>query len=444
MRDTHIRLAHPARPDRPHTSPMPQPQTARSPAALWSSPFRPFFLLALGYGPLLIAAWLASLHGLWPPTALPAGLWHGHEMIFGFAMAVIVGIALTALPGWAGTPEIHGNRLVVLVILWLAGRAAFHLAPHLPALLPAVIDNLLLPVLIAFLAPQLLRATNPLYLLLLPILAALWVANIAFYASHADADPTRAAGALHAALYAIIVLFVLKGGILTQVFTGNALRARGRGTQASFRIDLETVATVAVVGLAIADLGGAPRTLSGGLALLCVLVHAWRMARWQGWRVIDDPLVLLMQSGFLWLILAFALKAAADLGGVIPANTWIHAFTVGALGLMMLSLVSRVGLRHTGRPLALPASIRAAALLMLAAALLRQAVDLAGLGMRPITLAALLWGAAILVPLWRFGPLLLRPSLPRAAPRADAAVARPAPDAKGSAARQDQPGDRRR
>ena len=403
---------------------MPRHQTPLFSAALWASPFRPFFLLALAYGPLLIAAWLATLHGLWPPTALPAGLWHGHEMIFGFAMAVIVGIALTALPGWAGTPEIHGRRLAVLAVLWLAGRAAFHLAPYLPAHLPAVIDNLLLPVLIAFLAPQLLRAANPLYLLLLPILAALWAANIAFYAAHSGADPGRAASALHAALYAIIVLFILKGGVLTQVFTGNALRARGRGTQESFRRGLETVATAAVVALAIADLGGAPRALSGGLALFCVLVHTWRTARWQGWRVIDEPLVALMQLGFLWLILAFALKAAADLGGLVPANTWIHAFTVGALGMMMLSLITRVGLRHTGRPLALPASLGAAALLMLAAALLRQAVEVAGLGLRPLTLAALLWGAAILVPLCRFGPLLLRPSLPRAAPRADP-VARP-------------------
>ncbi|MCK2126604.1 NnrS family protein [Thauera aromatica] len=404
---------------------MPRHQPPFFSAALWASPFRPFFLLALAYGPLLIAAWLAILHGLWPPTALPAGLWHGHEMIFGFAMAVIVGIALTALPGWAGTPEIHGRRLAVLVALWLAGRAAFHLAPHLPAHLPAVIDNLLLPVLITFLTPQLLRATNPLYLLLLPILAALGAANIAFYAGHSGADPARAASALHAALYAIIVLFVLKGGVLTQVFTGNALRARGRGTQASFRRGLETVATAAVVALAIADLGGAPRALSGGLALFCALVHAWRTARWQGWRVIDEPLVLLMQFGFLWLILAFALKAAADLGGIVPANTWIHAFTVGALGMMMLSLMTRVGLRHTGRPLALPASLRAAALLMLAAALLRQAVDVAGLGLRPVTLAALLWGVTILVPLCRFGPLLLRPSLPRAAPRGAATAARP-------------------
>lgn len=404
---------------------MPRHQTPFFAAALWASPFRPFFLLALAYGPLLIAAWLATLHGLWPPTALPAGLWHGHEMIFGFAMAVIVGIALTALPGWAGTPEIHGRRLAVLVVLWLAGRAAFHLAPQLPAHLPAVIDNLLLPVLIAFLAPQLLRAANPLYLLLLPILAALWAANIAFYAGHSGADPGRAASALHVALYAIIVLFVLKGGVLTQVFTGNALRARGRGTQASFRRGLETVATAAVVALAIADLGGAPRALSGGLALFCALVHAWRTARWQGWRVIDEPLVALMQFGFLWLILAFALKAAADLGGIVPANTWIHAFTVGALGMMMLSLMTRVGLRHTGRPLALPASLGAAALLMLAAALLRQAVDVAGLGLRPVTLAALLWGVAILVPLCRFGPLLLRPSLPRAAPRGAATAARP-------------------
>jgi uncharacterized protein involved in response to NO len=146
---------------------------------LWASAFRPFYLLGAPYAPLLIAAWLGAYLGLWnlPAGDLPLKLLHGHEFIFGFAAAIIAGIVLTALPSWAGTEEIRGGRLMLLVALWLAGRIAFWAAPWLPPLLPAVIDCLLFPAMFAMLAPQLLGAANRLYLLLLPILLALFAAN---------------------------------------------------------------------------------------------------------------------------------------------------------------------------------------------------------------------------------------------------------------------------
>ena len=108
--------------------------------------------------------------------------WHGHEMLFGFAAAIVTGIVLTALPSWAGTEEIRGKRLALLVILWLAGRLAFWAAPWLPPLAPALVDLLLFPAAFLMLAPQLARASNRLYLLLLPILLALTAANGVYHA----------------------------------------------------------------------------------------------------------------------------------------------------------------------------------------------------------------------------------------------------------------------
>lgn len=389
----------------------------KRPAALplCSSAFRPFFLLGTLYAPLLAAAWLGAYLGIGdlPSVGTPLRLWHGHEMLFGFSAAIIAGIVLTALPSWAGTPEIRGGRLALLAMLWLFGRLAFWAAPWLPPSWPAAIDLPFFPVLFLILAPQLARAANRLYLVLLPILLALAAANAAYHFGILAADPALAGTGLRAATYAIIVLFVLKGGILTPVFTGNALREKGRGDQAPFNFELELAAVGTVLVLAVCDLAGAASTATGLAALACAAVHGLRTARWKGWRLPDVPLVFVMHLGFAWLVAAFALKATAELTGLVPEAAWIHAFTVGSLGMMVLGLMTRVSLRHTGRPLDVPGALLAAGALMFAAALIRLAATVHGLGDRAVALAALLWAAAFALYFVRFAAMLLQPSLPR-------------------------------
>ena len=382
---------------------------------LWVSAFRPFYFLGALYAPLLAVAWLGAFLGPWslPAGSAPLRLLHGHEFIFGFSAAIITGIVLTALPSWAGTEETRGRRLVFLVALWLAGRGAFWAAPWLPPLLPAIIDCLLFPAVFIMLAPQLLRVRNRLYLLLLPILFALFAANLIYHHGIVAADYLEAWLALRLAIHALIVLYVLKGGVLAPIFTGNALRERGRGEQTPFNMPLEIAAVGAVLLLAVLDLGGAPAAWTGSSALACALLHGWRTARWQGWRVADVPLLLVMHLGFAWLVLAFALKAAAELTGIVPETAWLHAFTVGSLGLMMLGLMTRVSLRHTGRPLVVPRTMLAAYVLVFLAALLRLAATVHGLGTAVVALAAGLWAICFALYFIAFWKLLVTPSAPR-------------------------------
>ena len=387
----------------------------RSP--LWASAFRPFYLLGSAYAPLLAAAWLAAWLGLLPtPGGLPLKLLHGHEFIFGFATAIILGIVVTALPSWADTDEVEGGRLVLLAGLWIAGRVAFWLSPWLPAPLPALVDGLLFPAVIGMLTPQLLRAKNRLYLLLLPILGALFIANLLYYQAAVRGDALLAGLALRAAIWAIVVLYVLKGGVLAPIFTGNALREKGRGDQIPFLMGLEVAALAALLLLAGCDLAGAPRVWTGGAALACILLYGWRSLRWQGWRVADAPLLLTMHLGFAWLLLAFALKAVAELTGAVPEAAWLHAFTIGSLGLMMLGLMTRVSLRHTGRPPVVPRAMLVAYGAMFLAALLRVIAGVGAQHTALIGVATLLWAAAFTLYFVHFAAILLSPSLPRAAP----------------------------
>lgn len=120
---------------------------------LWVSAFRPFYLLGAAYGPLLMLAWLGAYAGVWqvPVDDWLFLAWHGHEMLFGFSAAIISGIVMTALPSWAGTEEVTGKRLAMLVGLWLVGRLA--LMFPLPPMLVAVVDCALFPVIAGVLLP---------------------------------------------------------------------------------------------------------------------------------------------------------------------------------------------------------------------------------------------------------------------------------------------------
>lgn len=389
-------------------------------APLWSSGFRPFFLLGVGYGVVLMFAWaftLAAPHAA-AATGLAEGSWHAHEMLFGFATAIIAGVVLAALPSWSGTEELRGRALAVLVACWVAGRVAVWIlqASGSPSRWLEALDLLFVPALLVAVLPQLLRVANRRYLLLVPVLVALHAAQIASHRIDASADARTLGIALHATVYAIVVLYVLVGGLLTSVFTGNALRETSRGDQAPFVPALDAAAVALVVALAVLDLAGAPPAWVGAAGLACALVHAWRVARWKGWRAADDPIVLAMNLGFAWLVAAFALRAAAAFGSFVPPHAWVHAFTVGSLGMMMIGLMTRVVLRHTGRPLCVAPSIVVAGAAMFAAALLRLAASVHGLGNGVVAAAALLWALALSIWFWRFAPMLLAPSLPRTTP----------------------------
>jgi uncharacterized protein involved in response to NO len=379
-------------------------------APVWRSAFRPFYLLGATYGTLFMLAWagayLGASAGYIVPLAPSLLLWHGHEIVFGFAAAIIAGIVLTALPSWAGTEEIKDSRLAFLVALWVAGRIAVWLSPWLPPLLVGVVDCVFFLAVAVMVTPQLLHIKNRLYLLLLPVLAGLFAANVAFHLGSAGFG-------LRLAIYSIMLLYALKGGVLVPIFTSNALRDLRRGQPIPFSRPLDTLAAASVVLLAAADLAALPPLWVGLAAGLACGVHALRLAHWRGWLVTDVPLLLAMHMGYAWLVAALGLKAAAQFTAAVPEGTWLHAFTVGALGMMMLGLMTRVALVHTGRPLIVPRAIVAAIVLMTLAAVLRVSATLLGLAPLVVVASAALWVAPFAIYLALFWWMLVRPSMPR-------------------------------
>ena len=385
---------------------------------LWTSGFRPFFLLGSAYGIIALGAALPSLVGgrdLMPfGSAVP--LWHGHEMIFGFAAAIICGLLLTALPSWAGVSEHVRGRLAFLACTWLAGRLAVWFAPALPAVLVAIADAATLVALTAMLAPGLFAAADKRFLVVLPVVLALAASNLAFHRALAAEDIAGAARSLDAAVATIAVLFSLTGGFMTPVFTRNALRELGAADQVRERRSVEFAAHAGVVAFALAVALAVPPRVEAAIAIAACVAHALRLSDWRGLAVRRTALVFAMHVAYAWLVVAFALAAASALGFGIPPRAWVHAVTLGAVGTMMLALMPRVSLRHTGRPLALVCVMTATYPAMTVAALLRLGAATAGWGPWAIGAAALLWVACFAAYLAIYGLMLVRASLPRSPP----------------------------
>jgi uncharacterized protein involved in response to NO len=373
---------------------------------LWSSGFRPFLLAGIAWGAVALPAWLGEYAGAWSATpAIAAPLWHGHEMLFGFAAAIVAAVLLTAIPSWAITDEVTGARLAVLAALWLAGRLAMLAAGALPPWVTAAADVVFLPALALVLAPTVLRARRKWFVAPLVILLLLAGANVAF---HAAADLRTASRALEAGLLLVMLLYALAGGLLIPVFTA------ARVPMATFSLPLDALSVASVAGFVIAEFAEATLATRGALAALAAVANALRLARWRGWKALDDPLLWPLHLGYAWLVGALGLRAAAALGGPVPELAWMHAFTVGALGITILGLATRIVLRHTGRPLVVPGAMVSAYLMVLGAAVARVATAfeprlwlLAGSG--------LLWSGALALFLACFARALVTESLPRAA-----------------------------
>jgi len=353
----------------------------------------------------------AGFAGVAPRAIFPMA-WHGHEMVFGFAMAIVAGTLLTALPTWAGTQETRGARLALLVVLWLLGRAAglaSSALPVLPWIAVAMADAALPLAMLLLLAPQLARLPQRRWRMVLVVLAAFTVADFAWHAAFVAGDTGAATRTLRAALWVMVMLYTLAGGLFTPVFTANVLAERGLPALPPRRWLLEAATVLLTLAAAVSDVtASTPSAVAGAFAMAAATAQTWRLARWRGWQTRTDPLVWAMHAGFAWLVVALALAGATHFGWIEARASWLHAFTAGALGSMMLGLMTRVALRHTGRELRAPRWLPLALLAVSVAAALRIAAP--WLGAAAGTMAALLWALAIGAWWVRFAGALVRPS----------------------------------
>lgn len=379
--------------------------------AILSYGFRPFFLLASLQAATAMLMWLPLYYGRLETLSLLSPVdWHIHELLFGYLTAVVTGFLLTAIPNWTGRLPVQDARLLMLVLLWIAGRVAVFFSMETGWLLSAVIDCSFLLAVVAAAATEIVAGRNWRNLKVLLPVTVLFAANVMFHAEahyQGVSNISRRLG-----LGAVVVLIMIIGGRIVPSFTRNWLvrEKPGRLPAPFSRFDVGTIA-LSASGLA-AWTFFPENAATGALLIAGAMFNAVRLARWAGDRTLADPLVLILHVAFAFVPLGLLLAGLAALApDVVPMVAGIHALAVGAVACMTLAVMTRASLGHTGRELAADAGTRAIFVAIVIAAILRVAAAMAPDTAWLLHMSAGLWVAAFIGYAVRFGGMLMRPRL---------------------------------
>lgn len=370
-------------------------------APLYRLGMRPFYLLAAAFAALAVPAWLAAYLGAWPGA--PFGLaWHAHEMVFGFAGAVVAGFLLTAVQNWTGLATPTGAPLRALAVLWLAGRVAA-LGP--PAVF-ALADSAFLFALAIVVLRLLLHADNRRNLPVFVVVLLLASCNASFHLANLGLDALSPLAPVHAAILLLTLLIALVAGRVAPMFTRNG--APGSRPRQSGKLDL--AAMLALAAAVLCHVSEAPGAATAALAGLAALLHAIRFALWDPLATRRHPLLWSFHLSYALLVAGVAALGLHALG-LAGASTVYHLLGAGAMGGMVGAMITRTALGHTGRPLRAGVPDTVIYALLPAGALARLAANLLVDQGRThaLLLSAACWSLAFLLYLWRYLPFLTRP-----------------------------------
>ncbi|AQH00986.1 NnrS family protein [Burkholderia sp. KK1] len=377
--------------------------------ALFNLGFRPFYLCGAAFGAVALAVWLLVLSGVpvlggYLLRADPIG-WHAHEMVFGFAAAIVVGFLLTAVRAWTGRDTAKGATLAALALLWLAGRVLVWSGPALPA---AVVDSAFLPVAALLLLRVLVKAGNRRNYFIAAVLLAFGALNAAFHSLSIDARPDLAMRAVYASAGVVVLLVGVISGRVIPMFTANAIPGF---VARRWRFVEATVAPLTLAAF-FADAFGLHAAIIAPLALLACSVHLARMIGWRSYAVRGRPILAILHLAYAWLPLGFALLALAAIGWPrVPHSLAMHAFATGAIGGAIIGMITRTARGHTGRPLVADRRDVACYALVLAAGALRVLGPLAAPAWHSMWIyaAGICWALAFALYVAAYAAPLFRP-----------------------------------
>lgn len=320
--------------------------------ALFRNGFRPFFLASGLSAFVFMVAWIAMLEGALSLDRVYDPIqWHAHEMIFGTLTAAVAGFLLTAIPNWTGRLPLQGWPLIGLTVLWLAGRIAMVVGTAASPLIVALVDNAFLFALLAVVVREIVAGRNWRNLPVVTALGLLAAANIISHLEALGEIGTYGFGA-RMGISVIAALIALIGGRIIPSFTGNWLAKQDgvhRRPSAFGKFDVVTI-IVTVISLG-AWTGFPEQSVTGGALFVAGVANMVRIARWQGYHTVREPLVWSLHLGYLWLPVGLILLGLSHVSEDVPANAGIHALTAGAMGGMILAVMTRATLGHTGRAL---------------------------------------------------------------------------------------------
>jgi uncharacterized protein involved in response to NO len=373
--------------------------------ALWQLGFRPFYLLASVFAALSILLWALQFTGLLPAPYLVGPLWHAHEMLFGFTLAVVVGFLFTAGRNWTNQPTPTGAKLAALALLWVAARVLV-LTRYGWA---SALANAAFPLAAAVaLAIPFHAAGNRRNYFFVALLVLLSLATLAIHLNQLGVLALPAWAGIQIALDVVLFILSVMGGRVIPMFTNNGVP----GADAKRHPLVEKAALGSVLALLAADGLRAPAWLLASIAAVAALAHLARWVLWQPWTTLRTPLVWVLHLAYAWIPAHLALRAFAA-AGWIASSAAVHALTVGAVGGLVIGMMTRTARGHTGRPLRASRGDVASYVLVALAAFVRVLVPLAvpAWTLHAVLVSALLWSAGFALYAVSYWPVLTRPRL---------------------------------
>ena len=384
---------------------------ARRPVpAFLTQGFRPFFLAAGLWSATAIALWIVMFTtGIALPSRFDPLTWHIHEMLFGFVMAAVAGFLLTAIPNWTQRLPVSGEPLALLAGLWLLGRIACLVSALVPPWLATAADLSFPVILVAVVAREIVAGRNWRNL---PMVAPVTVLGIANLLMHLEADGVAVPAGLgwRLGLAAVIVLISVVAGRIVPSFTRNWLAKRRVSALPAAPGWIDRAALGALHAGLIGWAFLPDFSPIGVLLLLGATLNLCRLLRWRGGATAAEPLLLILHIGYAWLVLGAALLGLSMLDADLPASAAIHTLTAGAIGTMILAVMTRVARGHSGRDLSADRVTSLIYILIILAGITRVAAALApGWTMPLLVVSAGLWISAFGVFLLVYGLILLLP-----------------------------------
>jgi uncharacterized protein involved in response to NO len=371
--------------------------------ALWDLGFRPFYLLASLFAAFSVALWAAQYSGRLPGAYLAGSVWHAHEMLFGYTMAVIAGFLFTAVRNWTQRPTPQGALLAGYALLWIAGRILV-LTPYGAA---AAIVNVAFPLAVAAgIAVPLVHSGNRRNYFFIALLAAIGVMALWVHLALMGAIEWPARAGLQVGLDVVLIIVAVIAGRVIPMFTNNGVPGAGaRRTPWVERLSLGSL-----IALLATDLAGLA-TAAGIVAAFAAITHGTRLALWNPWKTLRAPLVWILHASYAWIAVHLAMRALA-IAGLVPPTLALHALTIGVIGGMTIGMMTRTARGHSGRPLVAGHAEVACYALVMAAALVRV---LGGLIAPPwyietVVASAACWSAGFAIYAIRYFPILALPS----------------------------------
>ena len=321
--------------------------------------------MAACYGVWGIISWVGiNLGYLDLPSSIDDPvLWHAHEMIYGFVIAVVAGFLLTAVANWTGGAPVRKLHLAVLCSLWLLGRIAMHI-DGLPLWGIAIADNVFIPALAVSLAVPLWGSRNTRNFIFLGILTVFFACNVTFFV-------TQERLPLHLAVLMVITMISLVSGRIIPAFTVGGLRRIGLTVNQKDQPLMDKICFLSLIILMTAFFfSGAESVLTGTTGLLSGGIHLWRYRHYHASKAIKEPMLWILHAGYLWLSIGLILLGLSALG-FVSLTIALHALTTGCIGSMCIGMMCRVTLGHSGRNIIAKPITQFMFLLMQLAVLLR-------------------------------------------------------------------------